>query len=361
MQIIEDRRALHRIPELQLTLPKTMEYLKRSLSGLKCTLFSPIDNSLCAWFDFGAAEAIAFRADADALPIAEKSGLPFASIHPGQMHACGHDGHMAILLELARRLNRMESLPHNVLLIFQPGEETPGGAGPLCRTGLLETYRVCAIFGLHLWPGLPAGQVFSRENEMMSRVSEVTVDIYGESAHIAQKGKGIDASAAMVDFYCKVREMEAALPPEIPRLLNFGRITSGTVRNALSEHARLEGSLRAYHDDVFDSLRDQMDRIARQVEERFGCTVSVHLTEGYPAVVNDPELCRRAARVVPWQVLPQPTMISEDFSFYQKQVPGMFCFLGLGDGPALHADTFNFDENLLLKGVEFFQQLCLHL
>ena len=358
MQIFEDRRALHRIPELQLSLPKTMEYLKNALIGLRCTVFSPMDSSLCAWFDFGADHAIAFRADADALPIAEKSGLPFASAHPGQMHACGHDGHMAILLELARRLSAKQALAHNVLLIFQPGEETPGGAKPLCRTGIFETYGVTAVFGLHLWPGLTAGTVFSRENEMMSRVSELTVDIYGESAHIAQKGKGIDASAAMVDLYCRAREMESRLPPEIPRLLNFGKITSGTVRNALSEHARMEGSLRVYQDDVFDTLRDNLEDIARLVEATFGCRVNVHLTEGYPAVINPPSLYRRVMAAAPFAELAEPTMISEDFSFYQTVVPGMFFFLGLGDSPALHADNFNFDEELLLRGADFFETIC---
>ena len=122
MQIYTDRHALHRIPELELELPKTQAYLKESLSSLSCQVFSPFASGLCAWFDFGAEEAIAFRADLDALPISEKTGADYASTHPGIMHACGHDGHMAILLELARRLDRMKDVKHNVLLTFQPGE-----------------------------------------------------------------------------------------------------------------------------------------------------------------------------------------------------------------------------------------------
>ena len=148
MQVFLDRQALHAIPELGLELPKTAAYVKNALKDLNCKVFSPLEYAVCAYFDFGADHAIAFRADMDALPITEETGLSYASTHPGQMHACGHDGHTAILLELARRLSAKQNLSHNVLLIFQPGEETPGGALPICQTGVLETYQVKAVFGL---------------------------------------------------------------------------------------------------------------------------------------------------------------------------------------------------------------------
>ena len=136
MDIITDRRALHRIPELDRDLPETMAYLENALSGLGCRIFAPVAGVLCAWFDFGADRAIAFRSDADALPIQERSEKDYLSQHPGRMHACGHDGHMAILLELARQLSRKETLPHNVLLVFQGAEETTGGARDLCQSGI---------------------------------------------------------------------------------------------------------------------------------------------------------------------------------------------------------------------------------
>ena len=243
MQIIADRRALHAIPELELNLPKTMAYLENALSGLRCRVFSPMESSLCAFFDFGADRAIAFRADCDALPIAEKNEFPHVSTHPGCMHACGHDGHMAIALELARRLDRMETLRHNVLLIFQPGEESPGGAEPLCRTGILEQHRVDAVFGLHLWPGLNAGEVFSREKELMSRSCEVNVDIYGKSAHIAKAKEGLDAVMAGCEFYRRAMELEQALPADVFRLLKFGKFHSGTptilIWREASGHSRM--------------------------------------------------------------------------------------------------------------------------
>ena len=256
MDIINDRRALHAIPELELELPKTAAYIRNSLEKLNCRVFSPLGCAVCAWFDFGADSAIGFRADMDALPITEETGLPFASTHPGRMHACGHDGHVAIALELARRLSEKKTLPHNVLLIFQPGEESPGGAKPLCETGILETYNVKTVFGLHLWPGLEKGVMHTRVNELMSRGAELTVDVYGKSSHIGNAAAGIDALAAAVEFYRQMRAAEAALPPEVFRLLNFGKFQSGTVRNAISAHTRMEGSLRAFQDEVFESLRE---------------------------------------------------------------------------------------------------------
>ena len=360
MQIINDRRALHQIPELELALPKTMEFLYNALSGLKCRVFSPMESSLCAYFDFGQRSAIAFRADCDALPIEENTGLEFSSCHPGRMHACGHDGHMAILLELARRLDKKETLSRNVLLVFQPGEESPGGAKYLCADGLFSAFSVEAIFGLHLWPGLEKGQIFSRENELMSRSCEVNVDFFGKSAHIAKAAEGIDSLAACTEFYRKAVAMEQALPPDIFRLLKFGRMEAGTVRNAIAAEAHLEGSLRAFQDEVFEGLRECLYKIARDVQRQTGCRIEISMSEGYPAVMNPPDLYRRVQALVPFRDLAEPSMTSEDFSWYQKTLPGVFFFLGTGDTPALHAEDFNFDENILLKGADFFEQLAVN-
>lgn len=358
MDIINDRRALHQIPELELTLPKTAAYLKNVLKPLRCTLTCPMGDAVCAFFDFGKEDAIAFRADMDALPVPEETGLPFASKHPGAMHACGHDGHMATLLELARRLDKKENLPHNVLLIFQPGEESPGGAKPLCQTGILEKHNVKAVFGLHLWPGIEKGVMHTRPGGLMSRASELNVDVYGKSSHIGNAAAGIDATAAAMEFYRQARAAEAALPENVFRLLNFGKFESGTVRNALSAHAHLEGSLRAFDDETFNSLRDKLFAIKAEVEEKFGCRVEIWMSQGYPAVSNDPEMVAQVQNIASLKLLEKPSMTSEDFAEYQKRVPGVFFFLGTGDTAALHATTFNFDEEILLKGADLFEKLA---
>ena len=358
IRIKKNRRALHQIPELDRQLDQTVSYLRGELEGLGCKLFAPIDGSLCAFFDFGAEKAIAFRADMDALPIEEKTGAPYASRHPGRMHACGHDGHMAIALELARRLRTKQHLSRNVLLVFQPAEEASGGAKPICDTGVFAEYGVEAIFGLHLWPGLTKGKIFSKPGEMMSRSAELDVDIYGKSAHIGRSWEGIDATEAACVFLQRAYALERSVPADIRRLLKFGKFQSGTVRNALSAHARMEGGLRAFSDEVFFGLRDRLLEIAKEVENQFGCTVKVHTSNGYPAIHNPKELHDKVYAIAPFENLAEPSMTTEDFSWYQRYVPGMFFFLGLGDTPALHSDKFDFDESVLNIGADFFEKIA---
>lgn len=358
MQIVQDRRNLHRIPELTKDLPKTFSYLEAALLPLPCQIVSLGKDGLCAFFDFGRDTAIAFRADCDALPIRENSGAEYASCHPGQMHACGHDGHMAILLELARRLSKKEDLPHNILLVFQPDEEGQGGAKDICATGIFEKYHVEAIFGLHLWPGLEAGKVFSRKNELMARSCEVDIDVYGKSAHIAKAREGIDALLAGTQLLHRAVAMEQALPSHIFRLLKFGKLESGTVRNALSAHTRIEGSLRAFQDEIFEGLQTGLREIGRDMEAEFGCQVEIAMNDGYPAVMNPERLYHRVKQAVAFSDLAEPYMTAEDFSWYQKRLPGMFFFLGIGDTPALHADNFDFDDSLLARGADFFEHIA---
>lgn len=360
MQIAEDRRALHQIPELDKDLPKTFAFLRNALSNLKCQVFSPCEEAVCAFFDFGARRAIAFRSDADALPIQECSNASYASTHPGKMHACGHDGHMAILLEVARRLDQMESLNKNILLVFQAAEETTGGARKICASNVFTKYHVDAIFGLHIWPGLPEGLIYSRLNEMMARSCEVKVDVEGKSAHIAKAEDGCDALAAGVEFYTRVMKMAAAMPKNIYRVLNFGKFESGTVCNAISGHTHMEGSLRTFQDEVFYSMRAEIVSIAKDVERSTGCSITVDMSEGYPAILNPADLHKRVRRAVGFFELEKPSMTTEDFSWYQKTLPGMFFFLGAGDVPALHTSNFDFDEEILLKGVEFFEDLAVN-
>lgn len=358
MQIISDRRALHRIPELDRALPETLAYLENSLKQCRCQVFSPMDGALCAWFDFGAPDAVAFRSDADALPVEEHTGAVYASCHPGKMHACGHDGHMAILLELARQLSGKEKMPHNVLLVFQPGEETTGGARDLCETGIFGEHQVKAIFGLHLWPGLEKGVIASRRGGLMARSSEVHVDVYGRSVHISKAEEGLDAMAAGVEFYRRARKLEQNLPKDVRRLLQFGKLESGTVCNVISDHTHLEGSLRAYEDGVYAHLRDGLLAVGREIEAETGCRVSIRMTDGYPAVWNPEPLYEQVRAVVPFRELETPSMTAEDFSWYQRYLPGMFFFLGIGDTPPLHNDAFDFDDEILMKGADFFGKLA---
>ena len=152
--------------------------------------------------------------------------------------------------------------------------------------------------------------------------------------------------------------MERSLPKETYRLLKFGHFESGQVRNAISDHTRMEGSLRAFQDEVFDGMVASIRAIASDIQEKTGCRIEINMSTGYPAILNPPELAEAVMEAVPYELLDEPSMTSEDFSWYQRYVPGMFFFLGLGENPALHSADFNFDESVLEKGAGYFEQLA---
>lgn len=354
------RRDLHRIPETGFDLPETRAYIRAVLERYPCKVFEPCPNALCAFFDAGREQTAAFRADMDALPVEERTGLPHASGHPGKMHACGHDGHMAMVLALAeiaaRDLNR---LPRNVLFVFQPAEETTGGAALICESGVFEQYHCGRIFGFHLWPDLPAGMIASRPGPLLARSSEVTVEVEGKSSHIAKSEEGRDALLAAARFVCGADKLlQNELLPKGPCLLKFGKLESGTVRNAISGHSVVLGSLRVYSEEMFQTAKRGMEALAARIGAETGCSLHIHLSDGYPPVLNDEGLFREAKAVLPsLTALERPLLIAEDFSFYQKRLPGLFLLLGTGTGIPLHADTFDFDERILLAGLETYEKL----
>ena len=356
------RRALHQIPELELLLPKTCAYVRQELSGLSCQIFSPIEGAICAYFEEGKNDTLAFRADMDALPILEQTGLPYASTHEGKMHACGHDGHTAMLLGLAHTVERLRgTLPHNVLLIFQPGEENPGGAKLICESGILEAHRVRCIFGIHLWPGLPAGEIYTRPGPLMAKSSEITLLAHGKSVHISRHSEGADSLLATAAYLRRVYAMEQTeLSPEVPRLLYFGRMEGGVIRNAVAAESVLEGSLRAFTEEDFAFLKGRCQEIAAEVGRETGCRTELRFSEGYPPVTNDEALCAAISahlgREAPKQY-ESLALTTEDFAWYQKAVPGVFFFLGVGDTEELHSARFQFEEHVLLRGLHLYEQL----
>lgn len=364
------RRDLHRIPELDFELPETTSYVRGVLDALSCEVWEPCRGALCAYFDLGRPETVALRADMDALPVAEATGAPYASERPGRMHACGHDGHMAMALGAAAWVDRVmagrepgsraEDLPRNVLLVFQPAEETTGGARVVCESGVFGRMGVTRIFGFHLWPDLPAGALASRPGPLLARSSEATVSFHGRSSHIARWQEGADALAAAARFVPSAEAMCGRLSRERgePCLLRFGRLEAGTVRNAIAGEARAEGSLRVFSDEMFDRARGALRMLAESAAKTEGCAVDVTFSEGYPPVDNDAALFSLVERALPGMGrIEEPLLIAEDFAFYQRCLPGVFLLLGTGTGTPLHADTFDFDERVLLAGVETYRRL----
>ena len=369
-KVKEYRRELHRIPELGYALYKTRSYIISQLQRYDCEI-KEVFGGVSAFFrsrekngsERKREDTVALRCDMDALPIVEETGLPSRSIHEGIMHACGHDGHMAMLLAVAGELDRMiDTLPHNVLLIFQPAEETTGGAADICASGILQKYGVKRIYGFHLWPTLEKYSVGSRAGEFMAKSSELDIIIEGKSAHCASADEGVDALVIGCELTGALYRMEKLeLPATEYRLLKFGKMESGTVRNAISGRTVLEGSVRYFHEETGDFLFRRIREIADSLEKTYGCRISLERTDGHPAVINDFKLFMEAKELLSkdyrFHIFEKPFMQAEDFSCYQQAVPGLFLFLGTGSEIPLHNGKFDFDEEVLMTGVDIYLKL----
>lgn len=360
-RIVQFRRDLHQIPELDFDLPETKAYVTAELSKLSAEVFSPDGRAICAWFDAGKADAIAVRTDMDALPICEVSGVPFASRHPGKMHACGHDGHMAMVLELAHWLDEVKpQLAQNVLLVFQPAEETTGGAQWICQSGVFAEKNVKAIYGFHLWPDLPAGTVATRPGPLLAATHEINAVFTGRSTHIAKSEDGADALLAAARFTVGSEKILDDLHEhEGPWCtLKYGLLHAGTVQNAIAAHAHLDGSMRVFSESAFERGWTQLNALAEKITADLGVKVELSNTVGYPPVINDEALYESTRAAIPeLELFPKPLLIAEDFAFYQQTLPGLFMLLGTGTGIPLHSDRFNFDEKVLERGVEIYKRL----
>lgn len=364
------RQDLHRIPELGFEVYKTKEYILEQLQQYSCEISEVCETGVCAFFQSREEEgrgqkrkaSIALRSDMDGLPVTEKTDADYASVHPGAMHACGHDGHMAMLLAVAGELDQIiHTLPHNVLLIFQPAEETTGGAGDICSTGILKKYGVKRIYGFHLWPMLKKNSVGSRANEFMAKSSELDIVIHGRSAHCANAEEGIDALAIGCKLVHELYQMEKQEIPDTEyRLLKFGKMESGTVRNAVAARTVLQGSVRCFHEETGAYLFRRIQEIAEAYEDQYGCSITLERNDGHPAVINDPQLFKEAKELLSeyqFHTFEKPFMLAEDFSCYQKEVPGLFLFLGTGTNIPLHSSHFDFDEDVLITGVDIYLKL----
>lgn len=379
--LVRFRRDLHRIPELDYDLPQTKRYVRGVLESLSCEVFSPSSSCICALFDVGNAHTVAIRADMDALPITEATGVSFASEHEGRMHACGHDAHMAMALATAVWVDGIVrdcpgALPRNVLFVFQPAEETTGGAKRVCESGVFERYKVDRIFGFHVWPDLPWGTVASRPGALLARSSETHITIHGQSTHIA-KTYGLhdeethDAALAAARFLVSERWLMRRLQQDEPCVAQFGLLEAGTVCNAVAGEAHLAGSLRVFSDEMFERAKVELTSTLEMACSETGCTFDIDFAEGYPPVTNDAGLYAACESALPELTrIDEPLLIAEDFAFYQRRVPGVFFLLGVGepevDGAcgelghatcALHGDTLMFDEHALLRGVSVYRQL----
>lgn len=361
------RRHLHKIPELGLKEYKTSAYIREKLESFGITeLETWLETGVVAVIrGKGKGQAVAFRADMDALTVTEQTGCDFASEHAGCMHACGHDGHVTVLLGFAKYLQEhKEELENDVVLIFQPAEEGPGGAQLLVDAGLFEKHPVRCIIGCHIFPQVPQGKVACRKGAMMARNGEVDVHIYGESAHGAQPQLGHDAVLAAGAVITGLHTiLSRNVSPLDSGVLTFGAIHGGEACNIIAKEVKLEGTMRAFSDEAYETMTKRVQEVASGIAAGYGCKGEAVFRHMYRVVDNDPKLVELLQEVAgdAYEETP-PYMLAEDFSLYLQKVPGMFFFLGSGNEEkgythSLHSAQFQFDEEILALGVETYAKL----
>lgn len=365
--MIAHRRWFHKHPETGFELYKTHEYIVSKLkkigkfkietlagTGIKATFYKGIDK-----------KTIAFRSDMDAISIKEESGLAFSSDTNGVMHACGHDGHMAILLGLAEWISFNEvKIKFNVVLIFQPAEESDGGAEPMIDEGVLKNPNVDAIFGLHLFPSITLGLVALKSGALMALTSEFDINIKGKSSHGAMPHKGSDALMAAACFVSSIdASIRRRIDPMSNVLVTVGKLLSGERRNVIAEKASIEGIIRTFHESDLALIKSIITNILGGLNNTFDVDTEFKETAFYPAVINDDSLVNKLKLILPSDSIIEatPVLTAEDFSFYQKAVPGVFILLGTGKefdyNEPLHSNKFDFDEAVLEKGLDTFVRI----
>uniref|UniRef100_A0A0G4FQ88 Peptidase M20 dimerisation domain-containing protein n=1 Tax=Chromera velia CCMP2878 TaxID=1169474 RepID=A0A0G4FQ88_9ALVE len=389
--IVEKRRYIHQRPETMYEEFGTSEFIQSTLRDLgvpfttgwgKNVHGDPSVNGtgVVAHIGSGNPPCVALRADIDALPILEDTGLPFASQTPGKMHACGHDSHTSMLLGAARylkELNDREPLKGTVRLIFQPAEEGGAGAKMMREEGVLSLHPpVQRIFGIHVWPNHPTGTINSNPGTIMAGASEFFITIRGRGGHAAMPHLNVDpvpAAAALISAFQTVVSRE--ISPLDSRVISITTLKGGHATNVIPSEVVLGGTHRALTQEAMESTKQRIIEMSESMAGVYGCSAGVEFTRNpYPPTVNDPELFKLLQKVggaasTKGKVNEiEPTMGGEDFSFFQESVPGLFVFIGQGSGlesmgrpttAALHNPQFTLDEAVLPRGSALHSLLAL--
>ena len=362
--MVDIRRRFHRIPERGFAEVKTQRVIMETLNALgipytteRTWVVGVIEGGLPG-------EVVALRADMDALPLEEPEGLPFRSEHPGMMHACGHDAHMTMVLGAAKVLMGMrDRLPGTVKLLFQPAEETDGGAEPMVQRGVMENPHVDRVYGLHVQPYLPVGVIETRAGTLNASTDDVELTILGRSSHGAYPESGADAIVCAAQVITSLQTLVSRnVSPLASAVLSLGMISGGTAGNIICDRVTLRGTLRTANGEIRAMMKRRIGEVASGVAAAMGCTAEVRITSGYAALVNDEAEAGRVMRVGA-RLLGErnvvrkaaPSMGGEDFSFFCESVPGAFFHLGCVKkedmpAPLLHSRDFHLDEDCLTVG-----------
>ena len=381
-RVADVRHRLHQIPEIGYEEFKTAALIRGELSAIGVPHVdgaAEAPTATVAWIGdaSGGKPCVALRADIDALPIYENTGLPYASTHPGFMHACGHDGHTATLLGVAALLKAMEAdLPVCVKFIWQPAEEGGGGAERLVEEGVLDGTlgpKVDAIFGLHGWPGLPVGVVATKPGPLLAATDTFTATFVGRGCHGAYPHLGLDPIVTAAEAVLNLQQfVSRELDPTEPAVVTVGKFHAGTATNIIPDAAVIEGTARTLSAPARKLIGKAIERRCTGIADANDCDLRFDWIEGYPPTVNDAAMADYVARVArsalgPERFLPvsRPSMGGEDFSYYLQKVPGCFFLVGVVPPgrehyPPLHSDHYDFTDAALGVGMKMFLELVLN-
>lgn len=370
-EIVAHRRHLHQYPELGFQEFITSEYVAEYLEQLGLQVQRGVAGTgVVALLEMGQpGPCIAVRADMDALPLREQTGLPYASRHEGAMHACGHDGHMAMALGAARMLTGLRrELAGTVKFIFQPAEEMLGGARHMIDAGVLESPRVDGIIGLHLWPDLPTGQFGVKAGTIMASMDHVDIMVHGRAGHGAAPHQGVDAiiTAAQVLSALQVLISRESDPADAV-VLSMGSIHGGSIPNIIADQVEIRGTVRAVNAATRERMRTRVTELAQAVATGMNARAEVRYEFGYPPTVNDAKWVRYAEEALSGlygeeaiHPLAHSQMTSEDMAYYMEHVPGAFLLIGTGgEGKGkfpLHHPELAIDEKALHYGAAYLAQ-----
>jgi len=373
-EMIELRRDFHKHPELGFEEKRTGKVIADYLGSLGMDVFTGVGKTgvYGVLQGKGPGKTVMLRADMDALPIQELGDCEYKSIHDGVMHACGHDGHMAILLGTAKILSRMrESFSGSIKFVFQPAEESLGGAKSMIEGGVLDNPKVDAAFGLHLISMLPVGYVGWKYGPIMAGMDAFTITIKGKGGHCAMPEGGVDAILISSQVISALQSLVTReISPISPVVIHVGTIKGGNAPNVIADQVVLGGSVRTLEQHVQRLIPERMERVIAGITHGMGGSFELDYKNGYPTTVNNPEitdLVRNAAGLVVGEdhvIEMPPTMASEDMSFYLQKVPGSYFYVGAGNAEKgitqpHHNSRFDIDETALELGAAMMCRLAL--